>query len=186
MLDAKQRHSAWLIPSLAASMLAALLGLFLVRYVAPASWLHANNEVAGNYLQTLGTIYAVLLAFVVFVVWQQHNETRSAVEREANGLSDFYRTIRALPATRRVQERIQAYGRIVVGEEWEEIARGRWRQKAGQALEETWQALEAVEPCSRREEALYAEALARFNDLSDARSHRLACCGCRRAYGCCC
>ncbi|MGA2502440.1 MAG: hypothetical protein ABSH20_32260 [Tepidisphaeraceae bacterium] len=186
MLDAKQRHSAWLIPSLAASMLAALLGLFLVRYVAPASWLHANNEVAGNYLQTLGTIYAVLLAFVVFVVWQQHNETRSAVEREANGLSDFYRTIRALPATRRVQERIQAYGRIVVGEEWEEIARGRWSQKAGQALEETWQALEAVEPCSRREEALYAEALARFNDLSDARSHRLACCGCRRAYGCCC
>ena len=43
---------------------------------------------AGNYLQTVGTIYAVLLAFVVFVVWQQHNDTRSAVESEANELSD--------------------------------------------------------------------------------------------------
>jgi hypothetical protein len=168
MLDAKHRPSIRLLPSLAASMFAALLGLFLVRCLAPASWLHANNEVAGNYLQTLGTIYAVLLAFVVFVVWQQHNETRSAVEKEAGRLSDFYRTIRALPATQRVQERIQAYGRIVVGEEWEAMARGRWSQKAGQALEE-------VAPRGGREEALYAEALATFNDLSDARSHRLYC-----------
>ena len=97
MINARQNPPIRLIGSLLASMLAALIGLYLVRYLAPASWLKANNEVAGNYLQTLGTIYAVLLAFVVFVVWQQHNETRSAVESEANELSDFYRTIRALP-----------------------------------------------------------------------------------------
>jgi len=32
-----------------------------------------------------------------------------------------------------------------------------------------------VEPRNVREEAIYAEAMARFNDLSDARSHRLYC-----------
>src|ERR1035438_5667817 len=97
MIDAKRSPAVRLSLSLIASMLVAVIGLCLVRYVAPASWLHANNEVAGNYLQTVGTIYAVLLAFVVFVVWQQHNDTRSAVEAEANELSDFYRTIRVLP-----------------------------------------------------------------------------------------
>ena len=97
MIDAKRSPAVRLSLSLIASMLAAVIGLFLVRCLATASWLHANNEVAGNYLQTVGTIYAVLLAFVVFVVWQQHNDTRSAVESEANELSDFYRTIRALP-----------------------------------------------------------------------------------------
>jgi len=50
-----------------ASIALGVVGLFIVRQVAPAAWLHANNEVAGNYLQTLGSIYAVLLAFVVFV-----------------------------------------------------------------------------------------------------------------------
>lgn len=157
------------------SIALSLLGLYVVRWVAPAPWLSANNEVAGNYLQTLGTIYAVLLAFVVFVVWQQHNDTRCAVESEANEISDFRRTIQALPGTRQAHERVETYGRIVVEEEWPEMARGCWSQRADQALEEIWEALQPLEPHGPREESLYGEALARFNDLSDARRHRLYC-----------
>jgi len=175
MIDAKRSPSVRLSLSLITSMLVALIGLFLVRCLAPASWLHANNEVAGNYLQSVGTIYAVLLAFVVFVVWQQHNDTRSAVESEANELSDFYRIIRALPGTQPLQASIQKYGKVVVDEEWMDMARGCWSKNAEQTLEEIWQALQGLEPRTKREEALYAEALARFNDLSDARSHRLYC-----------
>jgi hypothetical protein len=160
---------------LSGCMAVAFGGLVLVRHLASGSWLQANNEVAGNYLQTVGTIYAVLLAFVVFVVWQQHNDTRCAVESEANELSDFERTIQALPGTRAVQERIRQYGRVVVTEEWLEMAKGRWSEEADQALEEIWQALQAIEPHGAREEVIYAEVLARFNDLSDARSHRLHC-----------
>ena len=173
MPDSARPSFGWLLLSLAASMLASVLGLIAVRWIAPAAWLHANNEVAGNYLQTLGTIYAVLLAFVVFVVWQQHNDTRCAVEKEANELADFCRTIQALPSTGKVQERIQEYSRIVVEQEWNAMARGGWSSEASEALDETWQALQAVEPRSRRDEALYAEALARFNDLSDARRERV-------------
>ena len=173
MVETKQSPSARLIVNLVASMVLALAGLFLVRCMVPASWLHANNEVAGSYLQTLGTIYAVLLAFVVFVVWQQHNDTRSAVEKEANELSDFHRILQALPGTQPVQDCIHAYGRIVVDEEWKDMARGSWSQRAERALEEMWHALQGVEAHGGREEALYAEALARFNDLSDARSQRL-------------
>jgi hypothetical protein len=175
MVGAKQSASVRLILSLVAGVLIALIGLLVVRWLVPASWLNANNEVAGNYLQTLGTIYAVLLAFVVFVVWQQHNETRSAVEREANELSDLCRIIEALPETQCVQDRIQAYGRVVMEEEWTAMARGRCSKGAEQALEEIWQVLQRVEPQSEREEALYSVALARFNDLADARSHRLYC-----------
>lgn len=175
MIDYKRSTVARLILSLVASMTVALIGLWLVRYVASATWLHANNEVAGNYLQTLGTIYAVLLAFVVFVVWQQHNETRCAVESEANELSDFYRTIQALPGTQPVRDSIQKYAKVVVDEEWTAMAHGRWSKEAERALEEIWHALQSIEPRTKREEALYTEALARFNDLSDARNHRLYC-----------
>jgi hypothetical protein len=84
MIAAQQSSVVRLLLTLFTSMVVSLLGLYLVRGLASPSWLHANNEVAGNYLQTVGTIYAVLLAFVVFVVWQQHNDTRCAVEAEAN------------------------------------------------------------------------------------------------------
>jgi hypothetical protein len=175
MFNHNNKTPVRLILTLFLSMLASLVGLILVRLVASAAWLHANNEVAGNYLQTLGTIYAVLLAFVVFVVWQQHNETRCAVEKEANELADFQRCVQSLTGTRSVKECLQAYARIVVSEEWEAMARGSVSENAEKALGQTWEALRNIEPVSGREEALYTEALARFNDLSDARSHRLHC-----------
>lgn len=161
--------------SLLASVAVALVGLVLVRFVAPQPWLKANNDVAGNYLQTIGTIYAVLLAFVVFVVWQQHNEARCAVESEANELSDLYRIIHALPNTHDTLKRLAAYGRCVVDEEWQAMAEGHASPNADKALQEIWQALLKIEPHTNTQEALYGEALARFNDLSDARSHRLFC-----------
>jgi hypothetical protein len=175
MLDVKQSPVVRLVLTLGASISSGLLGLVLVRYAVPVSWLRANNEVAGNFLQTLGTIYAVLLAFVVFVVWQQHNEARCAVQKEANELLDFCRTVRALPNTQRVQDCIQEYGTIVVQEEWKAMECGRSSESARQALERAWQALQTIEPVTVREQALFAEALARFNDLGDARSYRLFC-----------
>lgn len=164
-----------LLFSLLASVAISLVGLLVVRKVASGDWLHANNEVAGNYLQTIGTIYAVLLAFVVFVVWQQHNEARCAVEGEANELSDLHRTVHALPNSQKAVNCIAAYGGSVIDEEWPAMGQGRANPKTESALKDIWREILAIAPKSNVEEALYTEALARFNDLSDARSHRLFC-----------
>ena len=177
MMDRSHIPSFRLILSLVVGVIASLAGLLLVRWLVPAPWLHANNEVAGNYLQTLGTVYAVLLAFVVFVVWQQHNDFRSAVENEANELSDLDRMLQAFPPAVRTRARgcTSAYCQTVVEQDWTEMARGRASTAAGQALEDIWRALEAFEPGTTREEVLYGQALTRFDDLSNARSHRLHC-----------
>jgi hypothetical protein len=63
-----------LLPWVIGSSFAAVLGLRAVRALVPPARLAPSNDVVGNYLQTLGGIYAVLLAFVVFVVWQQFND----------------------------------------------------------------------------------------------------------------
>jgi hypothetical protein len=159
----------------AASVTVAVAGLLLVRHFGPAAWLRANNDVAGNYLQTLGTIYAVLLAFVVFVVWQQHNDARQAIESEANELFDLERTLRAFPEPihRPALEATAAYRQAVVTEEWTAMAAGRTSPQAAQAIEAIWAVVQAIEPRNPRQELLCGEALARFNDLSDARVHRL-------------
>jgi len=158
-----------------ASVLFAVAGLAAVRALSPMGWLRANNEVAGNYLQTLGSIYAVLLAFVVFVVWQQHNDARSAVESEANEISDLDRILQGLSAafSSRVRGHLRAYVQAVVVEEWGTMGLGQKSRSAERAHEEIWLALEVMEPATQREELLFGEALARYNDLSDARTHRL-------------
>ena len=55
------------------------------------------------------------------------------------------------------------------------MARGHASPRAERALEELWIALRHIEAHTSGDRSLYHEALARFNDLGDARSHRLFC-----------
>ena len=160
---------------LAGAAVVSTCAVYLVRRLVPLAVLAANHEVAGNYLQVLGTLYAVLLAFVVYVVWTQYNDATAAVEREANEIADLYRTVGGLAAEARdrVQAELRAYVRVVVDEEWPAMAHGESSARAADSLEQVWRKLTALEPRAVREEALFAEALARFNDLSDTRMHRL-------------
>jgi hypothetical protein len=127
-----------------------------------ADGLVESNDVAGNYLQTLGTIYAVLLAFVVIVVWQQFNDARSAVEREANEVLDIFRTASGFsePARGELREQLQIYVSAVLDREWEAMA----RDENG-VFEEVWSVLIASPMCftaailAERETSLYCEAL---------------------------
>lgn len=154
-----------------------LVGLWLVRSYVPEPLLKSSSEAVGNYLQTLGTIYAVLLAFVVFVVWQQFNDARAHIEGEANELLDLARTVNGLPATlwRPFLSRVRGYVELVLEEEWPAMAGRRHVElsRGSQLLDEMWDLLVEYEPCSECHKSLYDEALARFNDLSDRRMSRL-------------
>lgn len=77
MLRPRLRRRLQTVAALAPAVLGAIalseVGLFAVRRWVSPETLRASNDVVGNYLQTVGTIYAVLLAFVVYVVWTQFN-----------------------------------------------------------------------------------------------------------------
>ena len=165
--------TSWVLPSIFLSE----GGLLAVRKLVPADILVATNDVVGNYLQTLGSIYAVLLAFVVFVVWTQFNDARSRVEIEANELMDLYRTSAGLPDPTRstLQRTIREYVELVSGPEWKAMARGELHafDHGDRLLDSMWDALNTCDAESNCHAALFSEALQRFNGVSDARTNRL-------------
>lgn len=81
------------------SMAVSVAGLLAVRAVVPPAYALPSNEICGAYLQMIGTIYAVLLAFVVFVVWTQANDVRRLIERQADELTDVLRITKAFNGT---------------------------------------------------------------------------------------
>ena len=171
------RAALALLRPVVGSMALAVGGLVLFRGVAPFEVLRRSNDVVGNYLQTLGSIYAVLLAFVVFVVWTQFNDARANVDREANELLNLYRTARGLPEPARGQVLASAvaYAQVVVEKEWSTMACLNPADIGGGAavLEAMWTSVHAAEPMVEPERSLYREVLKRLDDLSDARSSRV-------------
>ena len=165
-------------PTVFGTMLAATGVQLVVRTVVAPSVLTPSNDAAGTYLQTLGTIYAVLLAFVVFVVWTQFTETRSNLEREANALADLVRSAGGLcaPLPERITLAGRRYADLLLGMEWKALATDDPAPlEAGWSLvDELWDMLRGCEPKSETERVYYAEVLARYNELSDARTARIA------------
>jgi hypothetical protein len=158
-------------------MVVSVAGLVAIRAVVPFAYLLPSNEICGGYLQTIGTIYAVLLAFVVFVVWTQANDVRRLIERQADELADVLRITGAFKESdaSRVLAAAQAYAREVADNEWPLLRKGQSSSKAQQLLEETWQAVTAIEPGTSREEVLFGEAVSRFSEFGDARADLLHC-----------
>jgi hypothetical protein len=159
-----------------ASVLSSIAFLAIARSVVPQEPLRQGAEAIGGYLQVLGTVYAVLLAFVVFVVWSQFNECRGYVESEANELVDLHRTVSGFPRAVSVPVRqlLRRYVALVLEEEWPNMQKTRvlHDDRGARILDELWSALRRYDTGCEREESLYGEVLTRFNDLSDLRTNR--------------
>ena len=167
-----------LTPVVAGTSLLSVLGLLAFHEVVPYSDLTGSSDSVGNYLQTVGGIYAVLLAFIVYVVWGQFNDARTYVDREATALVDLHRIASGLPPTTRdlIQKELRGYVDAVLADEWPAMAKGdeATMERIGLRLEHVWLAIHSCQPCSDCQHTVYGEVLSRFNDLSDVRTSRLS------------
>jgi len=167
-----------LTPVVALVSLGSVLGLLVFRMFAPMADLHAAANELGNYLQTVGGIYAVLLAFVVYVVWGQFNETRGYCDREATALVDLHRTSSGLPARSRaaIQSGLRDYVDAVLRDEWTAMATcdEATIERVSELLEHVWLAIHGCKPANDCQHTIYGEVLGRFNQLSDLRTSRIS------------
>ena len=73
-----------------------MAGPIVIRQYISLDRLTPNNEVAGFKFATVGVLYAVLLAFVVVVVWEKFTNAESDVSREAGAAATIYRLIEGI------------------------------------------------------------------------------------------
>jgi len=128
---------------------------------------------------TLGTLYAVLIAFVVTGVWQSFSAAESAVNSEANALTDLVFLIRYISTakTAHIREAARSYVSSVV-ERWDLLALATRENKPVEEINIATSnalvdAILEVKPQGDRELELYAQALDLTAIWLDARRNRL-------------
>jgi Protein of unknown function (DUF4239) len=156
-------------------ILVAVAGLLLVQRLVPSRIRQEHNDVAGFIYAVVGIAYAVLLAFVVIVVWEQYEEARDTVETEANELAGVYFLADRFsePDRERVQGLVRSYARTVVEEEWPLMEEGKTSERASTLLRDLRFSLGNVDASTNRGLVLYDQGLTRLHGVSDARRLRL-------------
>lgn len=137
--------------------------------------LRKHNDVAGFLFSAVGVIYAVVLGFVVVVVWEKYDTTVANVEIEVAAVSDLYRTAAGLaePTRSEIRHELATYTDEIIHTEWPQMARRVIVAKDLSLLENLAHQIDTYEPRTTGQEDAQQMAMTQLTRLFDARRLRL-------------
>lgn len=136
-----------------------------------------NHEVAGFLFNALGLIYAVIVAFVMFISWNEYSEAENFCAREADNLKILYRNSSAFDQMHQEQIRfaLNTYLQTVISEEWPILDKGMVSEKARNDFLGLWGIyLRMNDLNDKNTEAVYRESLVNLREAANARMMRVA------------
>lgn len=141
--------------------------------------LRANLDLITAGYEVLGTIYAILLTFTLWGVWQNFSVANDSVQAESYALLDLVHVLEASTTLNSNSVRAAAlkYVNDVLKSEWptlRSITTKSINLHAGNCSSlEMVHIIQAMQPANDREEVLYGHALSLLSNWLDARRKRL-------------
>jgi hypothetical protein len=171
----------WKLPSAkvrnALAALAVALALYGgLRWAGFYELTNRDAEGLATLIQLLGNIYAVLLAFTIFVVWGQFTEVENCVIRECNSLDELLRFSRYLNAddAANVRRAVKAYRAQVLDHEWPALGDGRADRRTEELFLLIVNAVVEATPRNEAEQAIRVRLLDMSEKTSDRRDESVA------------
>ncbi len=168
-----------LVAIVGATIILAFAAAMATRAIFDLSQLTADAELTFAVYQVLGTIYAILLAFVIAEIWQKYNAAVASIQTESYALMGILYILGVCPPehTKKIRSLALAYARTVK-DEWKAlggVARGKvapidLSYDAAMALVH---AVQMLKPSDNRETVVFEQAIIRLNNWLDARRERL-------------
>ena len=157
------------------STVLAVVGMILVRNKFGVQNLTEHHEVAGHLLSVIGTLYAVLLGFVVVDAMQHQQDLRVIVDNEATHLCNIFLAAEGLPEKQRISIRnhCRDYAQIVIDEEWPLLAKGGYSSQAFGHTWGLWKGISTFDPKTPREEAIHQQLISEICEVTESRRTRL-------------
>lgn len=167
----------WLVlfGAVAVAVALACAGHVAIRRAFPRIDFRAHNDVGGIVLGVTGGLFAVMLAFIVAIVWQEFDAATQRVAVEAAAATDLWHTARGLPAPLgpAVRRNLTAYADAMVHDEWPKMRAGGSSARAEDLLTRTFEDVARFRPADPGAGNAQSASLQYLGALHDARHHRL-------------
>jgi len=150
---------------------------FLFRKYIRLKILRAHNEVTGFLFLAIASFYALLLSFVVFLVWDQLNETRGNVSKEGSSAMGLYRDIKFYPDSLESKQLMVVYLDFVfnvIDDEFPNMEHMKPSRKTPDSFNRVFYKMEHLNPKTPFQIQLVAEMFSHLNELSTYRGLRIS------------
>jgi Protein of unknown function (DUF4239) len=155
---------------------AAITVKLLVRRRAPVGGWFTDSPRSAGTLSVIGTMFAVMLAFLILFALESYQRARegSSVEAIAVAELDSVASVFPSPVSDRVHGELVCYARAVVEDEWPAMRRGRSSELVQSWIENLGRESAIADPHGAREETAYAQWFDEQAHRRDGRRERLA------------
>jgi hypothetical protein len=152
-----------------------LLGMLCVRKSVKISTLESHNDVAGFVYAVIGVIYAVLLAFMVYMVYIQFQTAQDRIENEVTALGDLYRISSNLqePARGEVLTTLKDYATTMIEKEFPEMRKGKFHEGTKLQHDKLWNIFYQYKPKDDIDKIWFEKALSICINFADAKRARM-------------
>jgi hypothetical protein len=143
------------------------------------SGLHEITALEAEGLNTLilliGSIYAVIFAFVIFVIWGQFTDVENFMMRECKSLNELLRfsAFLAPDAARSIRRAVGDYVRLVVSSEWPALGERRRDKISEDAFAALLNAVLHVAPVSPDNDVVYQRLIDIAREAGEHRDERM-------------
>lgn len=149
---------------------------FLFRKYVKVKILRSHNEVTGFLFLAIASFYALLLSFIVLVVWDQLNETKVNVSKEGSSAMGLYRDIKFYPDSLESKQLMIVYLDFVfnvIDDEFPKMEHMEPSRKTPESFNKVFYKMEHLNPKNPFQIQLVAEMFNHLNELATYRGLRI-------------
>jgi hypothetical protein len=141
-----------------------------------APFIRLYRGVSPPFVNVIGVLFALTLAFLANDTWNAHDRATNAVFQEAGALRNILALSRHLPEPTRakVEGAVQAYARLSVESEWPRLANRHGSRETSEALTTLLEVLSSPEVARALHPTSHAQVLEQAVTIRTAREQRMA------------
>lgn len=150
----------------------ALVGL--LRGSRIGTLMQGTGDVEGIYITVIGALYAIFIAFMIFVVWTRFDAAENSVDQEADTLVNLYRLAEELPQPLQSEMRqaVVDYAHSMIRDEWPAMAEERSSAKSQAVVERMWDVVHRMDEAAA-DDVIRDHVLTTISELTELRRYRL-------------
>jgi hypothetical protein len=149
---------------------------FVLREAGFHRFFQNDAEGVGALLQIIGTLYSVVYAFAIYVIWGQFTSVENEIQKESGTLKDILLFSQRLKESARepIVRAVRTYSRAVAETEWRTLSARLNTEKTDKLFFAVIFSVSDLKPEDENERIVYQRLLEIANQASAHRDERLA------------
>jgi len=152
-----------------------LIGQLLVSKMVKKDVLDEHRSSAEAMMGVVGTLFSVLIGFMVAGAMSRYQEAQTCAQLEASNVASLFRVARGLSDSDRprIRQLCRNYVNEVIDHEWPMMERHEKINHGWDAYQELWESVVAIVPENDRQSNLQQGAITAMQSVGDQRRERI-------------